>query len=75
MECFFCHSPAAHPATGCQYAPNVLACEQCTRDFWAWFRAQQHVRGRPGRQANGRVQADFYTAAGSHLREMDAENV
>lgn len=56
MRCFFCSSPAAHPATGSELSSSVLSCESCTRHFWTWFR--QHMRrwSRPG-------QPDFYAAA------------
>ena len=56
MDCFFCKSPAAHPATGAELTPRVLACEGCTREFWKWFRAHMHSWGRPGIP-------DFYAAA------------
>lgn len=60
MDCFFCKSPAAHPATGSMVTPRVLACEGCTREFWTWFR--QHMRrwSRPGTP-------DFYAAAAGPL--------
>lgn len=66
MTCFFCGGPA-HPATGCQYSDNVVACRQCAVDFWAWFRAQQHKRERVYRDAKGRLHADFYAAAGKKI--------
>jgi len=37
MICFFCKDPAAHPATGSELAPGVLACASCERHFYAWF--------------------------------------
>lgn len=43
MHCFFCPS-VAHEATGCVYAPNVLACRECTVEFWRWFRHNQNTR-------------------------------
>lgn len=60
MDCFFCKSPAAHPATGSEITDTVLACASCTREFWTWFR--QHMRrwSRPG-------QPDFYAAAARGL--------
>lgn len=63
MTCFFCGG-VAHPSTGCQYSERVVACEGCTRDFWRWFRAHQNKSGRTGRDKHGRLQADFYAAAG-----------
>lgn len=56
MRCFFCSSPAAHPANGSELAPNVLACERCTREFWAWFRSHMRRWSRKG-------EPDFYLAA------------
>ncbi len=64
MTCFFCGDPSAHPSTGCQYAPSVLACYACTVEFWRWFRAAQHNRALKGRDRRGGVRADFYEAAG-----------
>ena len=65
MKCFLCDG-VAHPSTGAQYTERVVVCESCVREFWAWFRAQQHKRGRPGRDKHRphRVHADFYSAAG-----------
>ena len=69
MNCCICAAPGAHPATGAQYSNTAVACASCVREFWAWFRAQQHVRGRPGRDKRRpyRVQADFYEAAGRRV--------
>ncbi len=65
MQCFFCPNPAAHPATGCQYAPGVLACEECVRAFWAWARTRTEARVRKGGKRRPNVPAaDFATAAG-----------
>jgi len=64
MQCFFCPNPSAHPATGCEYAPGVLACSYCVRDFWGWVRGRVTVQRRPARDKRGRVSADFATAAG-----------
>jgi hypothetical protein len=55
MRCSFCGDPAAHPATGCEYRPGVLACHACVVRFWTWFRRQM------GKRWGG---ADFYAAAG-----------
>ncbi len=44
MDCNFCEG-VAHPATGCQYTENMIACGPCTRRFWAWF--EQHSNPRP----------------------------
>ena len=63
MQCFFCPNPAAHTATGCEYAPGVLACSYCVRDFWTWVRGRVTVQRRPERDKRGRVNADFATAA------------
>lgn len=53
MRCFFCPS-VAHPATGSEYSPGVVACRECTVRFWAWLRARMHSRkGAP----------DFWAAA------------
>lgn len=61
MRCFFCPGPA-HPATGHQYTPTVLACASCTRDFFAWVRDRTNAKGaRPRRP--GAPRADFYAAA------------
>ena len=43
MLCTFCRSPAAHPATGCQYEPSTLACRACVEAFWVWVRS--HTNG------------------------------
>lgn len=64
MKCFFCDDPAAHPATGCQYSERVLACRSCVVEFWRWLKGHFATRGRPGRDRRGRLQADFYSAAG-----------
>lgn len=61
MQCSFCDSPAAHPATGCVYGPRTIACRQCCVDFWAWL--LRHVNKRPPRKRQG-ANADFYAAAG-----------
>ena len=61
MRCFFCNDPAAHPATGCEYTPTVLACHGCTVGFWVWFR--RHNNGRP-RKGSLRTELSFYEAAG-----------
>lgn len=37
--CFFCGG-AAHPATGHQYTPSVLACRRCFESFFKWYRAR-----------------------------------
>lgn len=67
MICSFCLSPAAHPATGCQYGPRTLACRDCVLSFWAWVK--QHTRGRP-RQRKGVTPArSFYECAGDHMNE------
>jgi hypothetical protein len=55
MPCFFCGDPAAHPATGCQYDTNVLACHACVVSFWAWVKRHQAKRW---------AGADFFAAAG-----------
>jgi hypothetical protein len=46
-RCFFCGGPA-HPATGCQYTSNVIACYSCTTTAWAWVR--RHVNGKGRRK-------------------------
>ena len=42
MKCFFCASPAGHPATGHYVTERVFACRDCFLHFWAWFRARLH---------------------------------
>lgn len=42
MICFFCKDPSAHPATGSQVTPTVLACARCAREWMAWYRARMH---------------------------------
>jgi hypothetical protein len=68
MHCSFCDNPAAHPATGCQYSPNVLACYYCVMSFWSWIKGHIATRSRPGRNKKehrkGRLEADFYAAVG-----------
>lgn len=56
MTCFFCQSPAAHPATGAEYAPGVVACRACVLRFWRWFRDHQWRK------------RAFYEAATKHVR-------
>ena len=52
MRCSFCPG-VAHPATGCQYTPNMIACASCVRECWAWV--QSHTNGKARRRArNGR---------------------
>jgi hypothetical protein len=59
--CTFCSGPA-HPATGCVYGPNTIACRACTVRFWTWLR--QHVNKRPRRRPGSVVTAiSFYEAA------------
>lgn len=43
--CFFCGG-AAHPANGCQYTANVVACGSCTRSAWDWIRRHTASKGR-----------------------------
>lgn len=62
MVCNFCGNPAAHPATGCQYGPNTLACAGCVRECWAWVRSHTNKKARKGTSV---VTAEsFYEAAG-----------
>ncbi len=35
-RCRDCGGPA-HPATGCQYAPDYIVCGPCAREAWAWY--------------------------------------
>ena len=35
MQCNFCGG-VAHPASGCQYSPTMIACGPCVRSFWGW---------------------------------------
>ena len=44
-QCFFCGG-AAHPATGCQYTENVIACGPCTRTAWTWVKGFTNQKGR-----------------------------
>lgn len=61
MRCSFCLG-VAHPATGCVYGPNTIACWCCVLTFWDWVK--QHTNGRP-RAKRGPVTAmTFYEAAG-----------
>ncbi|MBX3204181.1 MAG: hypothetical protein KF764_03880 [Labilithrix sp.] len=61
MRCTFCSSPAAHPATGCQYGPRTLACRACVETFWVWMRSHTNKRARRG---HGPATAlTFYEAA------------
>lgn len=46
MNCSFCDSPTAHPATGCQYTERFIACAACTRSVWAWVRQHTASKGR-----------------------------
>jgi hypothetical protein len=41
VSCFFCKGPA-HPATGHQVTPTVLACRGCYLHFFHWYRARLH---------------------------------
>lgn len=66
MQCSFCDDPAAHPATGCVYGPNTLACYACVIRFWAWARVHMRARGK-GRGKS--VPTDFYGAAGKWPRQ------
>ena len=61
MVCSFCHSPAAHPATGCQYGPSTLACRECVESFWAWLRSHTNKRARKGH--GPQTALSFYEAA------------
>ncbi len=61
MICSFCSSPAAHPATGCQYGPSTLACRACVESFWTWLRA--HANKRPRRGHGPDTALSFYEAA------------
>lgn len=67
MICSFCGSPAAHPATGCQYGPNTLACASCVRECWSWVRAHVNKRGR-GNKGRGEFApgVTFYEAAAKY---------
>jgi len=61
MRCSFCDSPAAHPATGCVYGPDTLACRRCVEQFWAWVRSHTNKRPRKGKGPNTAL--TFYEAA------------
>jgi hypothetical protein len=45
MRCFFCDG-VAHPATGCQYTENAVACGPCVRDAWRWIKGFTNQKGR-----------------------------
>lgn len=45
MTCFFCSGPA-HPAVGCQYTANVIACLRCTKEAFAWIVKHTNSKGR-----------------------------
>ena len=61
MVCSFCNSPAAHPATGCQYGPSTLACRDCVESFWTWVRTHTNKRSRRGHGPETAL--SFYEAA------------
>ncbi|MDF2693076.1 MAG: hypothetical protein K0S65_1459 [Labilithrix sp.] len=61
MRCTFCSSPAAHPATGCQYGPTTLACRACVESFWGWVRSHTNKRARRGHGPE--TELTFYEAA------------
>lgn len=61
MQCSFCSSPAAHPATGCQYGPRTIACRECVESFWMWVR--MHTNKRPRRARGVETALSFYEAA------------
>lgn len=62
MQCFFCPNPAAHPSTGSQYTPNVLACHECAVNINKWV--VNHTNKRQRRNSKAVVTADsFYEAA------------
>ena len=61
MVCSFCNSPAAHPATGCQYGPKTLACRACVESFWTWVRSHTNKRARRGHGPETAL--SFYEAA------------
>lgn len=56
-----CCGGCSHPASGCQYAADIVVCGPCTRSFWRW--AVHHVNKMPGKRARHRV--SFYEAAGA----------
>lgn len=65
MRCSFCQG-VAHPATGCQYGPNTLACAACVREFWAWAIAHTNKRARVKRRDGSpavQTALTFYEAA------------
>lgn len=65
MRCNFCGSPAAHPATGCQYGPNTIACRACVLECWAWVKQHTNSKAKRKRKHGGVETAlTFYEAAG-----------
>lgn len=64
MNCNFCEG-VAHPATGCVYGPNTIACASCTKEFWKWVRSHT---GSKGSKKNQRFEGmiSFYEAATLH---------
>lgn len=60
MQCNFCDNPAAHPSTGQQYTPTVIACRDCTVRFNTWMLAHVNGSGRGRKQA--RIAAEFQPA-------------
>lgn len=66
MDCSFCDNPAAHPATGCQYTKNMLACSYCTVRVWKWIREHTNKKARKPRNGEKVVVTalSFYEAAG-----------
>jgi hypothetical protein len=68
-QCSFCDNPAAHPATGCEYGPDTLACYYCVIETWKWVR--NHTKGKSQRAvkqaaARGRIvpKLSFYESVG-----------
>lgn len=70
MQCNFCGSPAAHPATGCVYGSSTIACAACVRECWAWVRSHVNKRGRGNKNKGAFAPSvTFYEAAAKYRKE------
>lgn len=67
MDCRFCGSPAAHPATGIQYTATFVACRDCAVRFNSWMLSHVNGKGRGRKHMNRDPQfqpaLSFYEAA------------
>ena len=65
--CSFCGG-AAHPATGCIYGPNTIACWRCTKEAWHWIKG--HTNGNVRARRGVKPSLSFYEAAGKSWDEI-----